>query len=54
MSQGLFHKSFKFLVGKSKWSATKSQYTSTAVNLVDNKNKLYQTLKLLIQRYVQF
>ena len=38
--------------GKSKWLAASFQYISIALNLTYRINKLYKTLRLLIQRYI--
>ena len=43
-----------FTRGESKWLAASFQYISIAFNLAYRINKLYKTLRLLIQRYAQF
>ena len=40
--------------GKIKWFVAWFHYISIALTLAYKKNKLYKTLRLLIQRYAQF
>ena len=49
-----FKKKRSFTRGESKWLAASFQYISIAFNLAYRINKLYKTLRLLIQRYAQF
>ena len=50
----LYIKKAFYKVKASKWSAAWFHYISIALKLEYNKNKLYKTLRLLIQRNTQF
>ena len=53
MDKILFIKTVLYKI-KAKWSAAWFHYILIALILVCNKNKMYKTLRLLIQRYIQF